>query len=74
MYHVSAQSVDERMANVHYYYQVPLSCFNFTISNRDEAWVVCVGSTDKAGDSVTVKVTAGGSILCCSVHVTSFER
>ena len=25
MYHVSAQGVDERMINVHYYYYVPMA-------------------------------------------------
>ena len=33
MYHVSAQGIDERMINVHYYYTISLCLFfNFTVS------------------------------------------
>ena len=51
MYHVSAQGVDERMINVHYYY-IASSLFKIQVSASILCQTVCISDvTNKAAKS-----------------------
>ena len=53
--HVSAQGVDERMINVHYYYYISLQFFSLSLVTRER---FSANADFKASEQLLVKVSA----------------
>ena len=81
MYHMSAQGVDERMINEHYYYYLERAVESHSLKERERALpFISLSHSDNLSESATKFYNSfkadvgGGNVLILTSRVLRFDR